>query len=264
MNGLDIVSRFHRASFEPIGFKIRLNWQAACRSYVILKAIMKLQQISPDRFEFTDTGGKLTEYMRYFLIAVTALVVFNAIATGSFAPVILVLIAAMGFSKLAGYVDVDTHASFDRTSGEFYLRQTRRGKLVEERTVPLDGIENVVVEADHRDKATDNAVKTRPAVVIEGRSVPLTFASFLSGPAAAESAQTLRRFLELPDTDLIDDSIRQALKGPVGTGPAVRLARLGKGLGRLDAAAYVRSIEGQADPVATSRTPTHAIRREQS
>lgn len=224
---------------------------------------MKLQQITPDRFEFSDAGGKLTAYIHYFLIAATALVVIDAIATGSFAPVVVVLIVATGFSKLAGYVEVDSHASFDRDAGEFYLRQTRRGKLIEERTMALDAIENVVIEADHRHKANDNVVKTRPAVVIEGQSVPLTFASFLGGPVATETAQTLRRFLDLPDTDLIDDSIRQALKSPVGTGPAVRLARLGKGLGRLDAAAYIRSFQKQVAQPVEPRAPTHSIRREQ-
>ncbi|HSM42289.1 MAG TPA: hypothetical protein VK862_16175 [Afifellaceae bacterium] len=225
---------------------------------------MELKQISPDSYEFSDRDRRLTRLVRLFLSAIVIIVLVNALVTGAAWPVAVVLVVAAGFWKLADYVDVDSHAVFDRAANSFHIVQTRRGKPVLDRREPLDRIEAVVIAADSRSSASDNTVKTRPVVVIDGLSVPLTFASFKAGPAATDIAERLREFLGSPATDLIEDSIRQALRGPAGVGPAVRLARLGKGLGRLEAAAYVRTIEEGIDGLSRSGKSVHSIRRERS
>ncbi len=225
---------------------------------------MELKQISPHSYEFSDSDRRLTRLIRLFLAAIVILVVVNALFTGAAWPVAVILLAAAGFWKLADYVDVDSRAVFDRAGNSFHIVQTRRGKPVLDRREPLDRIEAVVVAADSRSSATDNTVKTRPVVVIDGLSVPLTFASFEAGPAATDIAERLREFLGVAGGDLMEDSIRQALRGPAGVGPAVRLARLGKGLGRLEAAAYVRGIEKGIDEPSRSGKSVHSIRRERS
>lgn len=224
---------------------------------------MKLERVSPDRIEISDSGAGFTRYLRYFLIAVVLVVVTGSLFNGNIMPILLVLVAAGLFWKLADHVNVDSQAAFDRQAARFYLNQTRGGKPVAQLDEAVDRIENVIIEAAHRSRTSDETVTTRPALVIGGETVPLTFASFKSGPQASEIAQALRQFLSLPETDLIDDSIRQALAGPAGTGPAVRLARFGKGMGRIDAARYVQSVIKQAsapEPAASGRT--HSIRRE--
>jgi hypothetical protein len=57
-----------------------------------------------------------------------------------------------------------------------------------------------------------------------------------------EIARSIRAFLGLPDGDLIDDSLEVLARQP-RIQPAVRLARIGKGLGRLEALQHVRRLQ---------------------
>ncbi len=227
---------------------------------------MKLEKVSPTRFEFSHSGETFTRYVRYFLIAVVLIVAFGALTGGNFVSLVIVLLVAGLFWKLADYVNVESRAGFDLQMNRFELVQSRAGTELVNRSEPLESIGNAIIESSSRSGKGDDSLKTRPAVVIDGETVPLTFASFVSGPQPTEIAMALRDFLQLPESDLIDDSIAQALKGPVGIGPAVRLARLGKGMGRLDAARYVENVKQEMSSERSDRdTPGgHDIRRERS
>lgn len=173
---------------------------------------------------------------------------------------LLVFLTAMVWT-FVGTLNVVSTATFDRQAGQFTLVQRRDGRLVAKRSEPLSAIETVVLQATSRSGLNDDILQTRPAVVIGGVSVPLTYASFISGPLPTDIAMALRRFLRLPETDLPDDSIRQALKVSPGTGPAVRLARICKGMGKIEAAQYVRKLDVRPG---ARRRPIHVIRRERS
>jgi len=227
---------------------------------------MKLERESPERIKFSHSGRTFTRLIRYFLIAIVLMVIFGSFFSGQIASVLIVLLVAGLFWKLADYVNVESHATFDHRENRLHVVQSRAGTKLIDRSESLDAIENVVIQSSSRSGAADDTLKTRPALVIMGETVPLTFASFASGRQPTDIALELRSFLKLPESDLIEDSIVQALKGPVGTGPAVRLARLGKGMGRLEAAGYVRSVEQRLEAESTDRQTSggHEIRRERS
>ena len=179
---------------------------------------MNLNQDSPDRITFQDDSKQFVRLIRIFLIACAATVVVAALPDGNYFSVVFVLLVATLFWKLADYANTTSVVTLDRQTGKLTLVQTRGGRTLSDLSEPLDSIDNVVLQSSSRSGAADETLKTRPAFIVRGESVPLTFASFLSGEEPKRIALALRAFLGLPDKNLIDDSILQAVKAPAGTG----------------------------------------------
>ena len=89
----------------------------------------------------------------------------------------------------------------------------------------------------------------RPAVVIEKTIVPLTQTDFESGERPKTIATALRLYLGHDDYGLIDDSIAALARFSPRIQPAIRLARLGKGLSRTEAFRLVSSLR-EVEPTA--------------
>ena len=204
---------------------------------------MNLNQDSADRIIFRDESTSFMRLIRIFLIVCVATVVAAALLNGNYFSVVLVLLVAALFWKLANYANVTSTVTLDRQTGQLTLVQARGGKILSDRSERLEAIDNVVLQSSSRSEAADETLKTRPAFIVRGEPVPLTFASFVSGEEPKGIALALRAFLGLPRENLIDDSINEAVKAPAGTGPAVRLARFGKGMNRLEAASYVQELK---------------------
>lgn len=155
------------------------------------------------------------------------------------------LLVAGGIWQGLRYTEVETEALFDLAADRYQVSRRRRGTEIFRQEGRLADVEGVIVEAAARSRKVERQLELRPALVVGGRPLPLSFAGFASGAAPRETALALRRFLGLPETDLIEDSLRVAARDPHRINPAIRLARLGEGLSRREAAARVRRLKAE-------------------
>lgn len=203
---------------------------------------MRLERENETRIVIVDDPRS---FSRWIAVGLAAIVLVVILAGQSFFDSVLALLAAVAIWFALRYSSVQTEAVFDAAEGRYRIRQQRHGKEVLSYDGALAEIEGVIVEAAWRSGRVDRVLKLRPALVVGARPLPLTFATFMSGEQPRRIALALRDFLGLPESDLIEDSLRVAARDPDRVNPAVRLARLGKGLSRLEAAAYVERLKAE-------------------
>jgi hypothetical protein len=104
----------------------------------------------------------------------------------------------------------------------------------------------VIVEAAGRTSRRDRVLNLRPALVIDATVVPLTWRAFGDDKAPLEAALVIRRFLGHTEQQLYEDSIEALAKLSGRVNPAVRIARLGLGLDRIEAAKLVTRLQAGA------------------
>lgn len=203
---------------------------------------MQLEQPSRTRLLVRDDP---TKFSRWVGLALAGMLLLVLVAGDSFWSALLALIAAAAIWYALRRAEVSTEAVLDRDADRWQVSQRREGKEVSRREGRLVDIEGVVVEAAARSERVERRLKLRPALVVGGRPLPLTFATFSTGQEPRDIALALRKFLGLPESDLIEDSLRVAARDPLRVNPAIRLARLGKGLSRREAAAHVRRLKAE-------------------
>ncbi|MCC2110796.1 MAG: hypothetical protein KDJ16_02035 [Hyphomicrobiales bacterium] len=210
---------------------------------------MDLRRDGTERLIFRHDGERTT---RMFVAVIGGIIVFALFiwflsGTTSPLPILATLGLALGFFWLVRRTQTESIAIFDLENGAFGLRHSRRGQVVEEIEVPLTAIEAVIV--DVAAGGNPRTLALRPAVVIEKTIVPLTQTDFESGERPKTIATALRLFLGHDDYGLIDDSIAALARFSPRIQPAIRLARLGKGLSRTEAFRLVSSLR-EVEPTA--------------
>lgn len=205
---------------------------------------MILERHGASRLTFRDSPGHLVRWAGVGLAAVALAVLLfgQSLAAG-----LVVALAIAGLWLAVRHADVGTEATFDKASGFYRIRQVSLGKPQHEHNGSLREIEDVVVQAGGGNRKGENALALRPALLVDGDLLPLTFGRYARGEEPRRIALALRRFLDLPTRGLIDDSIRVAARDPFRLRPAIRLAHLGKGLEPEAAAAYVARVRAEQE-----------------
>ncbi len=210
---------------------------------------MQLLRESDDRLRMRDDPAGFSRRLGFVLAALVAAVLLAVLlGDGSLLGGGLALVVAAGLWLALKRSEIATEAVFDRAAGRWSLRQLRDGREISRREGPLDAIEDVVVQASGRSQRVDRRLALRPALVVGERPLPLTYAHYARGERAPEIARTLRDFLGLPEGDLMEASLRVAARDPLRVNPAIRLARLGKGLDRGEAARLVKRLRAELGP----------------
>jgi hypothetical protein len=205
---------------------------------------MILERHGDDRLTFRDPPGPLVRWAGLGLgaIALAVLLFGQSLVAG-----LVVVVATAALWLAVRHADVGTEATFDRRRGSYRIRQVSLGKPQFELNGTLLEIEGVVVQATGSGRKGRETLALRPALLVGGDLLPLTFGRYAQGEEPRRIALALRRFLGLPTRGLIDDSIRAAARDPYRLRPAIRLARLGKGLEPDAAAAYVARVKAEQD-----------------
>lgn len=203
---------------------------------------MTLEQIGKGRLRLVDHPGSLIHWVggALALIAVAVVLFARSPVAGA-----VTAIAVAGLWLALRYSDIATEAIFDKRKGRFHVRHKSLGKPQHEYEGALEEIEGVVLEASGATRHRDEKLALRPALVVGGRPLPLTFGRYARGDKARDIALALRSFLGLPRRGLLEDSIRLAARDPLRSTPAIRLAQLGKGLPADEAAAYVERLKAE-------------------
>lgn len=208
---------------------------------------MRTEQRPDGSLEFRHDGIAGVRPMLFAVIACVAAVALATLWGGSFASLGLVLAVGAFFAVLLYRSSADSRALFDPAAGTATIVHARAGRELERSQLALTEIDRVIVEAASRSGRPDNVLKLRPALVAGGRIVPLTFRTFVAGKAPLEAAAAIRRRLGHDEAHLLEDSVKALATLTGRTNPAVRIARLGLGMGRLAAARHVTKLRDAAD-----------------
>lgn len=203
-------------------------------------------QISDDRLELNHDGVASARPMLWIVVACVAAVAVAALLQGSFWSLLLVLAVGSLLVALLRRSSAESRAVFDRRAGTVTISHCRGGTEIERIERPLGDISSVIVEAAGRSRRNDNVLTLRPALLVGTDIVPLTWRAFVSGDSAVDAALAVRRFLGAPEGNLFADSVEALARHSDRTNPAVRIARLGMGLGRREAAELVTRLRKTA------------------
>lgn len=202
---------------------------------------MEIKRVGADHIVFLHDGIASARPMMLIAVACIAIVALMTLFGGSWLSFIVVLVVGGLILSMLWRASARTAAVFDRERGTLAITHTRGGKIVGEEDVPLAGISQVIVEpaTGGGGKAAGQSLSLRPCVLAGDRIVPLTYRAFESGQRSIEAAETIREFLGLPQVDLFEESVRTLARHGDRIQPALRLARLGLCLDRLQAAEMV-------------------------
>lgn len=125
---------------------------------------------------------------------------------------LLMIGSAFALWQIASVMDVQSEAVFDRARGRFTLVHRRKGAVFSRTELALREVEAVVIEA----RRARRVVSMRPAVVINGRRVPLNHASFTTPGDALQLVQAIRTFIGLESSNVVEDSIRWSTRPSAG------------------------------------------------
>lgn len=205
---------------------------------------MEIKRAGPDCIVFTHDGVASARPILLIAGACIAVVTLAAYLGGSLLSLAIVLVVGGFIVWMLWRSSARTAAVFDRTRGDLAITHTRGGKIVGEADVELADIAQVIVEpaVGGRGTTTARRLSLTPAVLVGDRIVSLTYRAFESGERPIKTAEQIRDFLDLPRDDLITVSVRVLARYGERVQPAVRLARLGLGLGRLEAAEMVTRL----------------------
>lgn len=205
---------------------------------------MDIHEGGPDYIAFRHNGAKTSGQLAKLVIAIVVLGLALAVAMGAMSLLnTVVLIAVAGaFLWLIRRSEAQSIAVFDKENKQFELVHRLVGGTEERVRGALSEVEAVILDVAVG-KTSTNSLQTRPAVVLRGEVVPLTKFDFAADAEAREVALKIRRFLGHKEKTLVDESIKALARLTPRTQPAVRLARLAKGLSRVEAATLVSELK---------------------
>jgi len=209
---------------------------------------MEIKRISADHIVFLHDGVASSRPMVWIALGCVGVVALFALFGGSWLSLIVVLVVGGFLLNMLWHASARTAAVFDRERGTLAVTHTRSGKIVGETDVPLDAISDVIVEpaTGGTEVTAGQSLSLRPAVLTGDTIVPLTYRAFESGKRPIEAAEEIRGFLGLADGDLMENSVRALARCGERVQPAVRLARLGLGLDRGQAAEMVTRLREES------------------
>jgi len=205
---------------------------------------MEIKRIGSDHIVFTHDGIASARPMMWIAVACIAVIALMTLFGGSWLSLIVVLVVVGFILSMLWRASARTAAVFDRERGTLAITHTRGGAIVGEGDVPIADIGRVIVEPSigGTGVTAGQHLSLRPCVLAGAKIIPLTYNSFESGQRPIEAAETIRDFLDLPQDDLIEGSVEALARHGDRVQPAVRLARLGLGHDRLEAAAMVTRL----------------------
>jgi len=205
---------------------------------------MEIKRIGADHIVFLHDGIASARPMMWIAVACIAVVALLTLFGGSWLSLIVVLVVGGTILSMLWRGSARTAAVFDRERGTLAITHTRGGAIVGEEDVPIADIAQVLVEpaTGGPGVTAGQHLSLRPSLLAGDRIVPLTYGAFESGNGPIETAEEIRRFLRLPEGDLMKGSVEALARHGDRVQPAVRLARLGLGLDRLEAPAMVTRL----------------------
>lgn len=207
---------------------------------------MEVKHSSEDRLEFHHDGVAGSRRMLWMVSGCVAAVALATLFGGSWISLIIVLAVGAFLVSLLRRSSAISSAVFDRQARTVTVSHSRDGREIEREERTIDEISRVIVEAAGRSGKTDRVLDLRPALVVGSTILPLTYRAFVSGDSAVQAATAIRHFLGHAEENLFEDSVAALAKYTDRVNPAVRLARLGMGLGGLEAARYVTRLRDRA------------------
>jgi hypothetical protein len=205
---------------------------------------MEIKRIGADHIVFLHDGIASARPMMWIAVACIAVVALLTLFGGSWLSLVVVLVVGGTILSMLWRGSARTAAVFDRERGTLAITHTRGGAIVGEEDVPIADIAQVLVEpaTGGTGVTAGQHLSLRPSLLAGDRIVPLTYGAFESGNWPIETAEEIRRFLRLPEGDLMKGSVEALARHGDRVQPAVRLARLGLGLDRLEAPAMVTRL----------------------
>lgn len=207
---------------------------------------MEVSSTSGDRLEFRHDGIARSRPLQWIIIGCVILVAIATLLGGSFGALVVVIVFGAVLVALIRASSAQSTAVFDLGNKVVTISHVRPGKPAERAQWPLSEISRVIVEAAGRSARRDRVLNLRPALVIGTTIVPLTWRAFGDDKAPFDAALAIRRFLGHAEPGLFEDSIEALAKLSGRVNPAVRIARLGLGLNRREAANLVTRMQAGA------------------
>lgn len=161
---------------------------------------MDLVNPTPNRIEYIHDDKAQTR-VGIFIIGIGALAcVVGSLVADSFWPALLVAVIAGTLILRLHRQSARTKVIFDKTNDRLLLEhRTPGGRLMGSERLQLSHLENVVLErAGFLHNFMSKKVWQRPVMIVAGRRIPLTYASFETGGVAEDIAAQLREKFELP------------------------------------------------------------------
>jgi hypothetical protein len=205
---------------------------------------MEIKRIGDDHIVFLHDGIASARPMMLIAVACVAIIALATLFGGSWLSLFVVLVVGGFILSMLWNASARTAAVFDRERGTLAITHTRGGKIVGEEDVPLADISGVIIEpaTGGGGVTAGQHLSLRPSVLAGERIVPLTYRAFESGRRPIEAAEEVRDFLGLAQADLFEHSVAVLARHGDRLQPAVRLARLGLGLDRVEAAEMVTRL----------------------
>lgn len=200
---------------------------------------MEIVSREPDRLEFRHDGMAGARPMLLVVVGCVAVVALATASGGAWGTLVVVLAIGTFIAGMLWRSSADTVAVFDRAADAVTIVHKRRGRPFAHTEMPLTGISGVIVEAAGRSARTDRMLSLRPALVADAKIVPLTWRAFVNGDPPVKAATAIRRFLGHSEEGLFADSVAALARHTGRVNPAVRIARIGMGMGRREAADHV-------------------------
>ncbi|MCY1705938.1 hypothetical protein [Pannonibacter sp. SL95] len=170
---------------------------------------MDLVNPTPNRIEYIHDDKAQTR-VGIFIIGIGALAcVVGSLVADSFWPALLVAVIAGTLILRLHRQSARTKVIFDKTNDRLLLEhRTPGGRLMGSERLQLSHLENVVLErAGFLHNFMSKKVWQRPVMIVAGRRIPLTYASFETGGVAEDIAAQLREKFELPRSARFSDAV---------------------------------------------------------
>ncbi len=209
---------------------------------------MEIKRAGEGQIIFLHDGVASARPMMWIGVGCIAVAAVATFFGGSWLSLIVVLVVGALILSMLRNASARTAAVFDRAHGTVEITHTRGGAIVGEEDVALADIADVIVEpaTGGIGMTAGQHLSLRPSLFVGDRLVPLTYHAFESGPRPIEAAAEIRAFLGRARDNLVEDSVTILAQHSDRVQPALRLARLGLGLDRLEAAEMVARLrEGE-------------------
>jgi hypothetical protein len=205
---------------------------------------MDIKRTGPDQLVFSHDGVASARPMLLIAVACVAVVALATLFGGSWLSLIVVLAVGGFLVAMLWRSSALARATFDRARGTLEIVHLRHGAEVGKQEMNLTDIAAVIVQPSTGGSGTTagRSLALRPSLLVGSTIVPLTYRAFEGGRRPLDAAEEIRRFLGLAEDDLIEASVRVLARHSDRVQPAVRLARLGLGLGRVEAADMVTRL----------------------
>lgn len=168
-------------------------------------SIVKLHRPSDDLLELKHDGVTSAWFMLTILIGTVLCAAIYSYLAGTIWQVALVLLIACFVIHIMKKASAVTTVVFDRARGTVTATHRRDGAIIDETVIRFEDISNVIVDASRGNRP--HRASMRPALLVGDSLVPLVWGQFLAPAASRDIVTEVRRFLGLPQDELIEDSV---------------------------------------------------------